>query len=319
MTGRWQLLARGPNELLRIQLAKGRIIWTYVPPLQTSSPEVAFVTVAHQTIIRPADFVPGYVVPDGGRARLLTGPLASGGPLVPGAPGSGTAWVPAGPLTSAKLSLIEPNGSRAGPVIRFPRRGPQLPETAVSDGRGDVLVASSGFSFYDAGPTWDRPVPGSIIAVGPTGWLTVICSNRGRCRTELIDSRTGARRALSDASKPAPYFFSWPPVGVIAPDGAMAAVVGRVVAGQAKGPTNAVRLINLRTGVAKNLGVRIGGHDSRPAGMSIWPQSMAWSPDSHWLFVAATGGLLLAIDARSGRIESLGITLPRVQQVAVRP
>jgi hypothetical protein len=319
VTGRWQLLARGPNELLRIQLAKGRITWTYVPPLQTTSQDVAFVPVAHETIIRPADFVPGYLVPDGARARLLTGPLASGSPLVPGVPGSGTAWVPPGPPTSAKLSLIEPDGNRAGPVIRFPRRGPQLPETAVPDGRGDVLVASSGFSSYDAGPTWDRPVPGSIIAVGPTGWLTVICTSRGRCRTEFIDSGTGARRALSSASKPAPYFFSWPPVGVIAPDGATAAVVGRVVAGQAKGPTNAVRLIDLRTGVAKDLGVRIGGHDSLPAGTSIWPESMAWSPDSRWLFVAGAGGRLLAIDARSGQIESLGITLPRVEQVAVRP
>jgi hypothetical protein len=106
---------------------------------------------------------------------------------------------------------------------------------------------------------------------------------------------------------------------VIAPDGATAAVVGRVVAGQAKGPTNAVRLIDLRTGVAKDLGVRIGGHDSLPAGTSIWPESMAWSPDSRWLFVAGAGGRLLAIDARSGQIESLGITLPRVEQVAVRP
>jgi hypothetical protein len=322
VTAGWQILARGPNELLRIQLAKGRITWTYVPPLQTSSPAVAFVAAEHETIIRPADFVPGYIVPDGGPTRLLTGPLAAGGPLVPGALGTETAWIPTEPVTSSKLSLITLSGRPVGPVIRFARGGPQLPETAVSDGRGDVLVASSSFTSYDAGPSTDRPVPGTIIAVGPASWLTVICNARGArptlCRNVLIDSGTGAQRVLSGASKPAPYFFTWPPTGVIAPDGAAAAVVGRVVAGQGNGPTNAVRLINLRTGVAKDLGVRLGWFDSFPHDTNTWPESMAWSPDSRWLFVAGVGGKLLAIDTRSDRVESLGITLPRIEQVVIR-
>ena len=84
VTAGWELFARGPNELLRIQLAQGRITQTYVPPLETASPDVAFVIGAHEAVIRPSDLVPGYVVPDGGQARPLTGVLSDGGPLVPG-------------------------------------------------------------------------------------------------------------------------------------------------------------------------------------------------------------------------------------------
>ena len=132
VTGGWELFARGPDDLLRIQLAQGRITWTYVPPLETASPEVAFVVGAHEAVIRPSDFVPGYVVPDGGQARPLTGVLADGGPLVPGPAGSQAAWIAEGSPTSPELSLITLTGtgpdrasgsSRAGHRC-LPRRFP---------------------------------------------------------------------------------------------------------------------------------------------------------------------------------------------------
>jgi len=319
VTAGWQLLARGPNDLLRIQLAEGRITWTYVPSLTTGSPDVAFLPAAHETIIRPADFVPGYVVPDGGPAQLLPGPLADGGRIIPGPRGTETAWISTDPLTSYKLSLVTLSGHLAGPVIKLPAGGPQLPATAVSDGRGDVLVADSSFTSYDAGPTWDRPLPGAIIAVGPASWLTVICDAHAQhCRNVVIDSDSGARRVLPGATRPAPYFFTWPPAGVISPDGRTAAVVGRVVAGRGDGPTNAVHLVNLRTGVTKDLGLRLGGTDGFPLRTITAPQTLVWSPDSRWLFVVATVGNLVAIDARTDRAESLGITLPQIQQVAIR-
>lgn len=320
VTADWELLARGPDELVRIQLAKGQVTLTHVPPLATSSPAVAFVAAANETIIRPADFVPGYVVTDNRKARLLTGPLASGGPLVPGVQGTETAWISSETQITRKLSLVTLTGRRVGPIIRFPARGPQLPATAVSDGRGDVLVASSGFAFYDAGPTWDRPVPGTIIAVGPASWLSVICTGRSQhCHNELIDSADGTRRALPGASKAEPFFFTWPPAGAIAPDGRMAAVIGRVVVGRSGGPKNAVRLIDLHTGATRDLRVRLGGPTSLPLGAATGEDSMVWSPDSRWLFVASANGKLLAINPRSGRAESLGIKLPRIEQVAIRP
>ena len=46
---------------------------------------------------------------------------------------------------------------------------------------------------------------------------------------------------------------------------------------------------------------------------------MAWSPDGRWLFVAASGSKLVAVDPRTSRAESLGVSLPAVDQVAIRP
>jgi hypothetical protein len=309
VTAGWQLFARGPDDLLQIQFARGQITQTYVPPLESASPDVAFVTGARQTIIRSSDLVPGYVVPAGRQARALSGPLAGGGPLIPGVAGTQTAWVIAGPPTWPYLSLVTLAGDKAGPVIRFPDGGPQLPATAVSDGRGDVLVTSGSLTDYDAGPGWDRPVPGTVVAVGPAGWLVVTCDPQYRhCRNEVIGPGGGSRRVLPGSAAAEPYYFSWPPTGVIAPDGSKAAMAE-------SGPHNSltVHLVNLRTGTTTDLGVPLS-----VAGSDYNSQLMAWSPDSRWLFVAASGGRLVAVSTLTGRAESLGVALPAIDQVAIR-
>jgi hypothetical protein len=304
----WQLFARGPDDLLRIDLARGQVTWTYVPPLETATPAVAFVIGAHEAVIRSADFVPGYVVGDGGQARMLTGPLAGSGPLIPGPPGTQTAWVTTGPPTSPRLSLVTLNGHRPGPSIRFPVGGPQLADTAVSDGRGDALVTSANSTAYDAGPGWDRAVPGTIIAVGPADWLSVICDPRYiHCRYQVIDTADGAGRLLPRTLGDDPFYFQWPPAGVIAPNGSTAAIPE-----SGPGGVMTVHLISLRTGLAKNLGVLIGSGDTADQ------QSMTWSPDSRWLFVATASGKLVAVNARSGQVQPIAVRLPPVDQVAIR-
>jgi hypothetical protein len=316
VTAGWQLLARGPDDLVRIQLARGRITQTYVPSLATGNPDVAFVAGADEAVIRSGDLVPGYVVPDGHQARLLTGPLAGSGPLVPGPAGTGAVWVTTGPPTSPALSLVTLTGQHVGPDIRFAPGSPQLPVNAVSDGRGYVLVIDGNFDAYDAGPGWDRRVPGTVVAVGPADWLTVTCGppQHRACRNEVISVAGGSRRVLPGPADrhvlpgPAaaePYEYSWPPTGVIAPDGSSAAVVevGRDGA-------FTVHLINLRTGVTRNLGVPLGDNAN--------DQAMAWSPDSRWLFVAALDHQLVAVSARTGRAQNLGVSLPAVEQVAIR-
>jgi hypothetical protein len=315
VTAGWELFARGPDDLLRIELAQGRIIQTHVPALETASPAVAFVIGPHEVVIRPSDLVPGYVVPDGGPARPLTGLLADGGPLVPGPAGSQAAWVTTGPPTSPALSLITLTGHRPGPSIHFQPGGPQLAVTAASDGRGDVLVTDGHFDVYDAGPGWDRPVPGTMVAVGPAAWLVDVCDFQyGHCRDDVIDVTTGSLRALpGPAGAGAPYYFSWPPTGVTSPDGSTAAV-----AENGPGGRLTVHLIDLRTGVTRDLGVPVGvPGDDLPVGDTN-QQSMVWSPDGRWLFVAASGGKLVVINPRTGRAQSLGVRLPAVDQVAIR-
>jgi hypothetical protein len=312
VTANWELFARGPDDLVRIEFAQGRIIQTYVPSLETASPDVAFVIGPHEALIRPSDVVPGYVVPDGGQARPLTGLLAEGGPMVPGPAGSQAAWVTSGSPTSPALALVTLTGHRSGPIIHFQPGGPQVPFTAVSDGRGDLLVTDGNFDVYDAGPRWDRPVPGTLVAVGSADWLVDVCDAQySHCRNEVVEAATGSVRALpGPAPTGAPYYFSWPPSGVISPDGSTAAAAEN-------GPNGrlTVHLIDLRTGAARDLNVPLGGPGSD---LTLDEQSMVWSPDGRWLFVAASGGKLVAVNARTGRAESLGVSLPGVDQVAIR-
>jgi hypothetical protein len=315
VTAGWQLFARGPDDLLRFQLAQGKISVTHVPQLESANPNAAFVIGAHEAVIRSADLVPGYVVPDGGQARLLTGPLAGDGPLIPGPAASQAAWTTSGSPASPALSLLTLTGRRAGPTIRFPPGGPQLPATAVSDGRGYVLVTTGSFSVYDAGPGWDRPVPGTVLAVGRASWLVLDCDLLYRhCRNEVVDIAHGARRILPGPAAGYPYEFSWPPTGVIAPDNRTAAV-----AESDRDARLTVHLINLRSGTDRNLKIVLGMPGSNLAPSDhLSDQLMVWSPDSRWLFVAAAGGKLVAVDARTGRAERLGVTLPAVTQVAIR-
>ena len=176
-----------------------------------------------------------------------------------------------------------------------------MPATAVSDGRGYVLVTTGGFSVYDAGPGWDRPVPGTVIAVGRESWLIISCNPLYRhCHNEVVDIASGARRELPGPAASFPYDeFSWPPIGVIAPDDAAAAVAEG-------GPDGSltVHLISLRSGTNRNLKIVLGKSDGNVlAGTGLSDQSMVWSPDSRWLFVAAADGKLVVVDARTGRAE----------------
>ena len=314
VTAGWELFARGPDDLLRIQLAQGKISVTYVPPLPSANPNVAFMIGQHQVVIRSTDLESGYVVPDGGRARLLTGPLAGDGPLIPGPSRTQAAWVASGSPTSPELSLVSLTGRRAGPTIRFRPGGPQAPANAVSDGRGYVLVTTGSFSVYDAGPGWDRPLPGTVIAVGRASWLIMTCAPlHRRCRQEVVNIAGGARRVLPGTVAGYPDYYSWPPTGVIAPDGSTAAV-----AASGRDGRLTVQLINLRSGASRSLNVPMGTPGNPPLGADLNGQSMVWSPDSRWLFVAAAGGKLVAVDARTGRAERLWPKLPAVSQVAIR-
>ena len=94
-------------------------------------------------------------------------------------------------------------------------------------------------------------------------------------------------------------------LGVIAPDGSAAAVV-RVIGGQLT-----LRLINLASGADQRITAPMYQE-------SLGFQALAWSPDSRWLFFITARGYLAAVNARTERVEGLGVTLPPVSQIAVR-
>jgi hypothetical protein len=307
VTAGWELFGRGINYLVSIQPATGIVSLTMVPPLQSNNSDVALIVGPHQAVIRSYDEVPGYLVPDGMPAQPLAGPLAtdSPGPVIPG-PHPGQAWVqwvqPANQANQALL-LVNGNGKLAGQSIRLPPHA--LPATAVSDGRGYVLLLTTSNALYDAGPTWDHRISAQILAVGPTAWLGLACSRPGQCHNVVIDPATGAQRVLPGPAVQDALTFAWPTVGVTSPDGTTAAV-----AVFSHGSTVTVRLINLRTGVSTPVPVQLNNAPGY--------QTMAWSPDSRWLFVVAGGTRLVAVSEHAGQVRSLGVTLPAISEVAVR-
>ena len=303
VTAGWELLARGPNDLVAIQMARGLITETYVPALGSGLPEVSFIAGSHEAIVRSPDSVPGYMIPDGRPAQLITGPFANDGPVIPG-PMPDQAWVMTGTLARPTATLVTLAGTPAGETIRFNPRN-ELASEAEPDGHGYVLVlANPPHGFYDVGPTFANRIPDHIIAVGPTGWLVLAC-HRKHCSNTVINPATHSHRAL-----PGPAIrnsaWSWPPLGVVSPDGSTAAVL------ITKNPSRlSLRLVNLRSGAVASVDVAMD--PSAPN------ECLAWSPDSRWLFIATAQGKLVAVNAATRRVQGLGIQLPDITQVAVRP
>ncbi len=298
MTAGWELFGLTANSLVAIQPDVGQVTRTILPPQEGSGP-VSFIVGPHQAIIRPLDNVPGYLVPDGQPARMLTGILASGNWLLPG-PDPAQEWVVSD--TRSSLPLLGPDGQPTGVHVTLPRQW--APQSAMADGRGELLVFDDHGQQFDAGPTSLRRVGALLVATGPTRWLGLACRH-GHCRNVVIDIATGARRLLPG---PPVAIVTWPwpyEPGTIAPDGSAAAVVETHGSGRAR-----LDLINLSSGAIREI--------RTPVTSAISSQMLAWSPDSQWLFVANASGNLVAVSARTGQVQSLGVRLPPVSQLTVR-
>lgn len=292
----WELLAYGPGRAVRVQPARGRVTQTVLPALASNGP-VSFVAGPSQMIIRPWDFVPGYLIADGRPARPLTGALDRGGEVLPG-PRPGEVWVRSA-YQFQSLSLARADGRVTGVSMRLPAGGWWL---ASPNGRGDVLLTGVG-EIYDVWPGGSRHIGGMLAAVGPTRWLTVTCNRPHRCADVVINPVTGAQRQLGG---PPVASVSASSPGVIAPDGATAALFRVTAGGQVT-----LHLVSLATGADQRIAVPLVP-DSVGAG------KLAWSPDSQWLFVVTAHGGLAAVNARTRRVQGLGAQLPWLSQIAIR-
>jgi hypothetical protein len=292
----WELVGYGPRRAVRVQLARGRVTQTVLPSLDSNGP-VSFVAGPSQMIIRPWDYVPGYLVPEGKPARMLTGALGRGGAVLPG-PRPGEVWVQA---TSRfrSLALARVDGSRTGVTMRLPPGGwwPASP-----NGRGYALLSGVG-EIYDVWPGGWRQIGGMLAAVGPTRWLTVNCDRPHRCADVVINPATGGQRQLGG---PPVASVSAASPGAIAPSGSTAAVFRVTAGGQVT-----LHLLNLATGADQRIAVPLDQHSTGPA-------TLAWSPDSRWLFVITARGGLAAVDAGTLGVEGLGVRLPWLTQITIR-
>ncbi|HEX3824677.1 MAG TPA: hypothetical protein VHV79_09460 [Mycobacteriales bacterium] len=295
VTAGWELYGRGPTDVVRIQFARGVVTRTTVPALGSSGP-VSFGVGPQGALIRPLDFVSGYLVPDGHFARPLPVTESHGGQLVPG-PRRGQFWVQDATHSRLTVSLIDRNGEPTGVGLRLPFSQFSL----ASDGSGYPLVITRK-GGYDARPGRLRRISGNVQAVGRAGLLTLRCDRRSRCENVLIDPRDGSRSALrhevdSDTGEP---------IGVIAADGRFAAVPNPISDG-----AGTVRLVNLATGEGHTLRMALPDQD--------FDTELAFSPDSRWLFVATANGKLDVVRTSTGRIRSLRVSLPPVTQLVIRP
>jgi hypothetical protein len=292
VTGGWELFGRGDSAVVRIQLALGRITRTTVAAVQSSGP-VSFIAGADRAIIRPLDYVPGYVVPDGQPARDMSAGLSDGGPVFPG-PDLNHIWVQSGGNGHTTMVLVSLDG-------RVRQQSIPVPEGVfpVADGAGYLLLVGA-HSVDDAGAgRLHRISTGSLVAVGPTGWLVVECDLGHQCATAAIQRADGSRHVIGSAVEVGES------PGVMSPDGVTAAVFNTVPTG-----TVTLSLITLSSGRQQPVDV-----DLNPRQLD---GAIVWSPDSRWLFAATADGSLAAINADTGGVGDLGTPLPPLSQLAIR-
>jgi hypothetical protein len=252
---------------------------------------VSFLATADGALIRPLDYVPGIEVPDGRQAREMAPALSRSGPMFPG-PDPEHIWVPSGDA----LVLRPLGGGPATARVSLPADTPPL--LVVGDGAGALLLPDTS-GVYEARPDGlHRLSTGALLAVGPRNWLVAECNDRHRCRSELIDRATGARRDLGPALPVGPV------PGAISPDGRTAALYQIEDGGHVD-----LDLLDIASG------------DLHPADLeleqTVTPGMIAWAPDGR-LFAIAAGGAIRMIDRGSGAAGPIGPPLPPVRQLAIR-
>jgi hypothetical protein len=298
VTDGWELFGRGTDAVVRIELARGRITFTSVTPPNSSGP-VSFVVGRNWAVVRPLDVVPGVVVQDGQPPGRSAGALGSSGPAFPG-PDPDHLWAPAAGNASA-MSLVGPDGAPTRVAVALPDTMGG-PAGAEPDGTGYLLVRGTGGVYLGRPEGLRRITTGDVLATGPSRWLTVECDDQHRCTPTVIDRGTGARHALARLSTGDSRALT----GLISPDGAVAAVYENEPSGSLR-----LHLIGLSTGDDRRIDLSLGQYPD--------VGSMVWSPDSRWLFVAGGGGRLFPIEGATGDVHDLGVQLPPLSHVAIRP
>jgi len=289
----WELFGRGPGVVVRVQMASGRITRTTIPSLFTDGP-VSFLVGADRSFIRPLDAVSAYVVADGKPAREVSTSLSPSGPAFAG-PDQNHIWVEAGDSNHTVMVLSALSDGRAEATIPVPAYF-----SPSADGAGYLLFSGVG-GVYDAKPGRLRRITtGSVLAVGPTGWVVVECDDQAHCATVAVSRADWSHRVVG------PAFVPYGPSGAISPDGHTAAVFAIDSAG-----TQTVNLLDLNS--RKHRPVRL------PLTQSGDEATVAWSPDSRWLFAVGADGQARTIDPHTGKVGSLGVALPDVSQLAIRP
>ncbi len=288
----WELFALAPGFVIRIQLAQGRVTSTPVPAVAGDVPAI-FIAAADRAFVRTMDNTPGAVVRDGKSATELPKPFLQTNFLLPGSD-LRHLWAE----TGSGLALFTLDGRPTGAQMEIPLNGSVL----GSDDAGYALLAGIGGTYAARPGAVHRVTSGQLLATGPTRWLTVECDDSLTCVNVVTERATGAHHIL-DTPVDA-YQLS---IGAISPDGRTMALPrsdGGVT-------SNGLELLDLDAGL----------HNSVEVSLKTDGQggpSLAWSPDSRWLFTVDAAGRLMVVNRATGRVAPLGVKLPPVIQLAFR-
>lgn len=295
VSGSWNLFGLGSDASIRIEPAKGRIETTPVPSMGSGGP-VSFIAGVDRVLIRPIDAVAGYVVPDGAGAQPAKGALAKGGFVFRG-PDPAHVWAQTGTDAKPVMSLVAFDGSSAGkPSIPIP--ADMSPFGAQSDGSGSLIFQGTSGAYAVRADGLHRITTGQVVAAWSDGWLVSECDDRHRCSTAAVDKDTGTRRDLGADLGPNTGDSA------ASPDGRFAAVPLEVADG------SILLVIDLRSGARRQVPVTL---------TSSGGSALAWSPDGRWLLAVASDHTIRAVDPTTWRVTSLGVALPPVDQLTVRP
>ncbi|HEV2887818.1 MAG TPA: hypothetical protein VGX49_12960 [Jatrophihabitans sp.] len=291
----WELFGQGQGIVVRIELRNGRVTRTAVPEVGSARP-IFFVVGHDRAIVHPMDSAPGYVVHDGKPATQLPPALDQAASALPG-PDPWHVWAETETGTASALSLLTLDGLPAGIQIPIPKDA----TVQASDRAGHVLMFGIG-GMYDARPDgMHRITSGTLLAVGPTRWLTLECDENYHCASVVIDRTGGHRHVLAT-----PLDAYEQNSGAISPDGRTAALLQPNGMG-----TSNVHLLDMTTGRDRVTGVTTSS-DQTTGG-----RTFVWSPDGRWLFVTDGSGRLLAIN-RTGRSIVVDAPVGAIDQIALR-
>jgi hypothetical protein len=266
-----------------------------VPEVGSARP-IFFVVGQDRAIVHPMDLVPGYVVRDGKPAAQLPPALDQAAAALPG-PDPWHVWAETETGTASALSLLTLEGRPAGIQIPIPKDA----TVQASDRAGNVLMFGIG-GMYDLRPNgMHRITGGTLLAVGPSRWLSLECDASYRCQGVVTDRVGNARWTL-----PSSLDSYEQNAGAISPDGRSAALLRPNGMG-----TSNVHLLDLSTGADRLTGV------TTSSDQTLGGRTFVWSPDSRWLFVTNGAGRVLAID-RHGRTIALHVHVGALGQLALR-
>jgi hypothetical protein len=304
----WEIVGYGPQGLVRIDPATGRVWLVEGPELSNGSGYQSLVSGDGYTLVMDADFK-RLLIPDDGPPRIPLKLLGSAALAFPG-PDSSHLWTwdntVGGGTARPTLRLVDWQERATGTTITLPDNiDPDT--TPFPDGAGFLLVAGIG-GTYDARPDGVRLVTtGTVIAAGPTGYLAYECGARPACSTIVVNRNTRARRILGEGSPSLIHPTSIVP-GQISPDGSYAAYVQNPTEPAAGEP---VHLVDLITGEENVLPVLV---DADNTAGSVF----GFSPDGRYLFVATLGGTIDIVDTHTKVVHQLPHDVPPVQSLTTR-